>query len=416
MRETFDRLVGPVAAVPRHPHRSAAAIGAHSSLALMPVQLGRWKVLNGKRPTRILSEAVADAAVPDDIGIVRAAARHGLRVSSAAVDEERAAKLLATVLEKRTDAGKAPLLDPLIVYGEGEDPRPMWKTHLPAGFFERDALDDLADAIAWCFRAIGGRPEFVEWDRRSAVVARAWQAKDGALSLYRLTIAEMRRAPRLDRAGWPAVFNLAILRASTKIKDRRPLWHALVVASPLLLATAELGGALPAPEIHTELLTDTVSEWRRLAKEMVAWLAVVDELMVLDQNIRRSRRRAAAGPPATHEIKTAVGNLGRAYPSRGYDLRQSFHDLEATDTDGIRAVLDDLLAEGLASVGLDGDAAGGTLVSLDAASLLSIRAAHAPRTCKVCGTRVASGPRCTLHQRTFDRERKREQRLGAKPK
>src|SRR5216684_4118759 len=121
VRETFDRLVGPVVAVRRHSSRSAAAIGSPLSPALMPVELRRWRVLTGKRPTRELFEAVADCAVPDEIGIVRAASRHGLLVSSAAVDTERAAKLLTTVREKRSTTGNGPLRDPLVVYGHGED-------------------------------------------------------------------------------------------------------------------------------------------------------------------------------------------------------------------------------------------------------------------------------------------------------
>lgn len=407
MRETFDRLIGPVVVVHRPPSRSLAALGSVAGAALMPVELSRWKVLTGRRPARALFDAIAECAVPDDIGIVRAAARHGLRVSPAVVDEERAANLLAMVREKRAGGGNAPLRDPLIVYPDGEDPRPMWKTHVSPDFFERDTNDDLADAIAWCFRAIGSRPELAEWDNRSEAVARAWQSEDGAVSLYRLAIAEIRRAPRLDRAGWPPVFGLALLRASRKVKDHRSLWQTLVVASPLLLATAEAAPAMSSHDVHTELLIDTVSDWRRFAREMAAWLRVVDELAVLDEEIKRGRRSPHVGPPSTVEIRSAVDGLRIAFPSRGNDLRHHFHDLAATDTDGIRAVLETLLAARLAAVGLEADAAGGTLVSLDAASLLSLRTALAPLTCGVCGKRVARGPRCTLHQRKFERDRKR---------
>lgn len=416
MRETFDRLVGPVLVVRREPHRSTALLGSTATVALAPVELGRWKVVRGTRPTPALFQAIADCTVPDDDGIARAAARHGLCVSSPAVDRERAAQLLADVREKRTSQGESPLRDPLIVYQEGEDPRPMWRLQLQPKDLQRDACDGVADAIAWCFRVLGARLEFGEWDRRSEIVAKAWQAEDGVARLYRSTVAEIHRAPQLDEAGWLPAFGLAILRASTKVKDRRPLWQALVVASPLFLAMAESEGTQPPGDVHVELLADTVSGWRRFARETAAWCMVVEELPKLDEDIRRSRGSRNAGPPSTLEIKAAVEQLRSVLP--GTDLRLRLHDLEATDTDGIRAALEKLLADRLASAGIDSDTPGGTLASLEAAALLSIRAALAPRVCKVCGKRIVRGPRCALHERAFSRERKRRQRLkvGERPK
>lgn len=411
MRETFDRLVGPILVVRREPHRSTALLGSTATVALAPVKLGRWKVVRGTRPTPALFQAIADCAVPDDDGIARAASRHGLCVSSQAVDRERAAQLLAGVREKRASQGESPLHDPLIVYQEGEDPRPMWRLHLQPKDLQRDACDDLADAIAWCFRVFGARPEFGEWDRRSEIVAKGWQAEDGVAKLYRSTVAEIHRATQLDQAGWLPIFGLAILRASTKVKDRRLLWQALVVASPLLLVMAESEGSQPPSDVHVELLVDKVSGWRRFAREAAAWRAVIEELPKLDEDIRRSRASRNAGPPSTLEIKAAVEQLRSVLLAT--DLRLRLHDLEATDTDGIRAALQKLLSERLASAGIDSDTPGGTLASVEATTLLSIRAALAQRVCKVCGRRAARGPRCAVHERAFSRDRKRQQRLKA---
>jgi len=200
----------------------------------MPTDLGRWRVLLGNRPTASFRSEIAGVA-RDDLGLARAASRFGLCSSGPSIRAERAVRLVGSIRQGLTRDEEAPLRDPLIVYAAGQDPRPMWKTHVPPDFFQRDLADEIADAIVSCLRVLAQDADFSEWDRRSAEIAKAWVPGDGVARLHRLAVASVRRKPSLAPSAWIPVFAKVLLRC------RRRIVHRLRSANPT--ATAEAEGA-----------------------------------------------------------------------------------------------------------------------------------------------------------------------------
>ncbi len=412
MRGTFDRLVGPVVIATRIPHRSLVAFAAAGRAVLAPTKLDRWKVLPGKRPTADLRGEVAECVDLDDQGIARAATRFGLPGSSASVDADRAAHLVRSIREALGTRGNAPLRDPLIVYPDGQDPRVMRKTHVSPEFFDRDRADYVAGAIGWCLRVLADDADFAEWDRRSAEVAKSWSPKLGIAQLHRLAVAVVRRKPRLAGPAWIPVFAYALVRSSTKVKDARVLWHALATAGPLLLAMAEpkaRSGSTDKPNV--EVLVTSVDSWRDLAREARAWLDALDELAIFGEDLESTRRRHDADEPSTESIKTTIHQLHDALQRGDIALTDRLDDLEATDTDGIRNALEEVLAERLAAAGAGPGTPFGTLIGVDGAVLLSVASVFGRGICISCRRPTSPGKlRCVRHQRAVWRQRKRDHR------
>lgn len=414
MRGTFDRLIGPLVVESRTPENSMATLSAAPTLALVPREPARWKVVAGTRPTATLLREVAGCATSDDVALQRAASRFGLLGRGDAVDRDRAAKLVASVRDGRTRAGRAPLREALVDYAPDEDPRPMWNTQMQPDFFERDQNDDIADGLAWCLRTVAGRTDFAAWEQRANAIARAWQPDDGVARLHRLARSGTR--PSAADSGWPVVFALALLRASTKVRDARMAWHALATIGPVLLSLAGADERMTAADraLHLSLLVDAAEPWRQLATEARAWLTILDELPNLEEELERIRRNPRAGDPSTREIKAAVRGLDGELRGRGINLLHRVHDLEATDTDAIRATLEDVVTERLGRAGVDAGTPAGTLIGLEAAMLLSVRAALVRKGCLDCGRHAVKGrPRCAQHDRDALRDRKRAQRRNS---
>lgn len=261
---------------------------------------------------------------------------------------------------------------------------------------------------------LAAREELAEWRERGAVVARRWTPSDGAAWLYRLAAAEVRRQPALDRAGWVPVFTHALLFSGTKVRDARSLWHALAGVGPLLLAMAEAGSqANGKPAV--DVLSPSSNRWKQLAIEADAWVAAIDQLSIIDEEFGRSRPRRKASEKSetelTEGIRSAIAALRDTLHAPGFDLYHHIHDLEATDTQGIRLALEDAVRVRLAEAGVGADTPPGTLIGLEAAMLLSVYASFAQGRCVVCGRRTeGQRSRCREHQRAIWRERKRKQR------
>lgn len=414
MRGTFDRLVGPVVVATRDPDRSIVTFAAAGRPVLAPAKLERWKVRPGRRPTADLRREVAECVDSDDRGIARSATRFGLCGGGAAVDGDRAARLVRSIREGLGARGDAPLRDPLIVYPEGQDPHVMWKTHVSPEFFTRDRADYVADAIVWCLKVLTDDSDFAEWDRRSAEVAKDWSPNEGIARLHRSAVAVVQRKPKLAGPAWIPVFAYALVRCRTKVKDARVLWHALVGVGPLLLAMAEpmaRSGSTDKPAV--DVLVTSVDGWRELANEARAWLDVLDELAMFDEDLDWAQRQQDPDEPSTQPIKRTIQQLHDALQRGDVNLQHRVHDLEATDTDGIRNALEEVLAERLAATGIGPGTPFGTLIGVDGAVLLSVASVFGRGVCISCSRRTAPGKlRCVRHQRAVWRQRKREQRSG----
>src|SRR5581483_1162114 len=314
MRQTFDRLVGPVAVV-RRPLPSFPESESELVLQLAPKDLARWRVLAGTRPTGQLRVEVAELRRARDEVIARAASRLGLCAHAPAVGSERAARLLRAVRDGYAASERGPLRDPLVRYAPGEDPRPMWKTHVDPASFERDVNDAIADTVAWALRALRAHPRAGEWEERAARIARAWIAADGAARLYRITCAEVRRTLAPEPADWVPTFALALLRSSTAAKDLRVHWQCLALIAPLLVVIAESNGASRKLTHGDVSVFDRVDDWRALAVEVNAWLDLLDELVTLDEELSL---RQHATKVSTAGLKKAVTRLHDALRPRGF--------------------------------------------------------------------------------------------------
>lgn len=407
MRQTFDRLVGPVAvsraSLPGIPHGVPGA-----ATYLVPTDLVRWHVVAGTRPTGKVRVDVAELRNTRDEVLARAVSRLGLCSSGPAVDSDRAAGLLRSVRDRVATPEHGPLRDPLVRYAPGEDPRPMWKTHVDPAMFGRDASDDIVDQVVLVLRALRASDEADECERRAARAARLWVASDGAARLYRVTMAEMRRVPVLKVTSWPLTFAHALLRSSTSAKDLRVHWHSLAMIAPHLVVLAESIGARQARTHPGVALFDRADEWRTLAAEANAWIDVLDELAMLDDELALSRRGRTT---STAGIKKTIARLHEVLQSRGIMLYHRVHDLEAEDTDGIRSALENVVSDRLGTCGIGPDTPPGALVGVDAAVLLSVQTALAGRRCIDCGQRARPGnARCTEHQRAAWRRRKARDR------
>jgi hypothetical protein len=121
-------------------------------------------VVRGRTSTADLRRELAEHAGANDSDIEPLVARFGLSFGGGpAVEAERAAQLMKAVRDGLAGRPDAPLREPLIIYPEGEDPRPMWKTHVDPDLFERDNRDHLADALAWSLRTLAARTSSAEW-------------------------------------------------------------------------------------------------------------------------------------------------------------------------------------------------------------------------------------------------------------
>ncbi|SRR6266508_809604 len=409
MRETFDRVVGPVTLVRRAPPALPGSTAGEAIAQLVPTDLNRWRVIAGTRPTPRLRVETAELGRARGETIARAARQFGLCAHGLAVRSERAAALVRAVRDGIASQDPSPLRDPLVRYAPGEDPRPMWKTHVDPARFERDVNDAIADAVAWALRALRVHLRSGDWEERAARVARIWVASDGAARLYRIALAEIRRAPALERADWLPTFAHALLRSSTSAKDLRVAWNCLATIAPLLVAMAESNGAKRDRAYADVDLFDRVDRWRELAVEANAWVAVLDELGMLEDEL--SRPRNAKGKVSTAGIKEAISRLHEALLRRGVTLYHHVHDLEAADVDGIRAALQGVVADRLAMCGVGADTPAGSLIGVDAALLQSAQADLAGKRCIECGRPARRGNvRCTAHQRAVWRERKQRRR------
>lgn len=415
MRETYDRLVGPVAIRQRKADSLTVARDPNPSARLVPVDLERWKVVPSTRRKADLRRALAERASADDAAVARLAGQFGLPAGAPVVDAARAAQLVHAIRAGSVARDQAPLRHPLVVYAPGEDPRDMWKTHVDPKLFSRDRADDIADAIAACLRTLAARAEHVEWRRRGTVAARTWIPSEGTARLYRLAVAQARNSPALGGAAWVPVFSHALLQSSTKVGDARMLWHDLVAVGPLLLVLADADGNHASGRPRLDVLGPTVQGWRKVAVEADAWLTALDELAAMDEELASSRQRRRARDEMLAEsidqVRTAVAALREALHGPNLDLYHRLFDLEATDTQGIRHALEGVL---LARLGADGVGAGtapGTLIGLEAAMLLAVHAAFERGRCIECGgpTR-GQRSRCLGHQRAVWRDRKRRQR------
>lgn len=407
MRQTFDRLVGPVAIV----HRALPAVlGGTSEVVphLVPTDLDRWRVVAGTRPTAELRVDVAELRRARDDAIARAASRLGPFALGPAVGSERAATLVRTVREGYAASDAAPLRDPLVSYPAGEDPRPMWKTHVDPAFLTRDVNDAIADSVIQVLRAVRLAPDRAEdCERCAARVARQWVASDGAARLYRVTMAELRRTPLLEVGDWVAVFVHALLRSSTSARDLRVHWHSLAQMAPLLAVLAESNGAERETQRSVSMF-DRPDEWHALALEVNGWIHVIDEIAMLEDELALQRRGQTV---STVGIKKAMARLHEVLRPRGLMLFHRVHDLEADDTDGIRAALERVVSDRLEACGIGADTPPGALIGTDAAVLLSVQTALAGKRCIECGRPARPGNlRCTEHQRAAWRIRKASDR------
>lgn len=407
MRQTFDRLVGPVAIILR---ALPAVPGATSKAVphLVPTDLDRWRVVAGTRPTGQLRVDIAELRRARNEEIARAASRLGLRAQGPAVDSERAATLVRAVKNGYAASDPAPFRDPLVRYPAGEDPRPMWKTHVDSTFFTRDINDAIADIVAKALRVLRAADRAEDWERCAARAARLWVASAGAGRLYRITMAEMRRTPRLEATDWVILFAHALLRSSTSAKDLRVHWHSLAQLAPLLAVLAESNRAGREQIRVAANVFDRADEWRTLTVEVNGWIDALDELAVLDDELALRRQGQKV---STVGIKKAVTRLHEALRPRGLLLYHRIHDLEADDTGGIRASLERVVSDRLEACGIGADTPPGALIGSDAAVLLSIQAALTGRRCIECGRPAQPGrARCTEHQRAAWRARKAKDR------
>lgn len=412
MRQTFDRVVGPVTLVRVPPPEMPESSGGDAVAQIIPTDLGRWRIIAGTRPSAQLRVDVAELRRAGDDAIARAASRLGLYAHGPAVRSDRAAALVRAVRDGVASSDPSPLRDPLVRYAPGEDPRPMWKTHVDPALFERDVSDAIADTLAWALRELRVHPRCRDWEERGAHVARTWVASDGAAGLYRVTSADTRRAPALERADWLPTFAYALLRSGTSAKDLGVAWHCLAAIAPLLVALAESYGAKRERGHADVVLFDRVDRWRALAVEAAGWVAVLDELAMLDDEL--SRPRDGRGKVSNAGIRAAVSSLHEALLPRRVTLYHRVHDLEAADVDGIRAALQGVVAERLAMCGVSVDTPPGGLVGIDAAVLLSVQADLVRKRCAECERPARSGyPRCTVHQRAVWRGRQARNRRSA---
>ncbi len=414
MRQTYDRLIGPLAIQEPEPDRSLTALGATAMAILRPVELGQWKVVAGRRPTGELRRQLAEHAEGTDRSVTHVAARLGLSIGGGpAVTKKRAAQLVRAIRDGLAAHPEMRLQDPLVIYPPGEDRRVLRKTHVAPDFMERDRSNYAADAIVWCLRALARREEFVEWERRSKAVSRKWQPSEGVGRLYRLAATEIRRKPALPAEGWIPVFAFALLRASTRRTDARALWHAFVAVGPLLLAMAYAGGPQPTAKPSVRVLSETPERWSHVAAEANAWVAALDELSILEEETEWSEQHPEAdeSDDLFGGVRAATAALHDSLLAYDVYLYDRVDHLEASDTEGIRAALEDVVGERLAQAGVDAGTPPGTIIGLEAAMLLSVRAVFAGGTCMVCGRRTRGRrTRCREHQRTIWAERQRTHR------
>lgn len=378
MRTTFDRISGPLAIVQRSPARSLAPYGGAGRRVLVPTDLHKWAITVGRRVDRELYREIAEYATKSDHEILAAARLFGLLTPVPAVDEARANALL---LRMRTDfaAGpSAPPSDPLVVYAEGEDPRPLWKTHAFVSM-NRDLADEVSDAV---IRTLRHSTELCAPDD-SLVIARtaaeAWQAGQGIAKLDRAIRSQIPKGAN-EVLPWVALAH-ALLLSSTRVEDGRLMWSALGVLLPLLRAAAHqsaIGQDEAAPDWYVE---ETVEAWRALAVEAEAWLEMIGEL----QRMRRLRSGPGSASAATKTVKLKAEKLRSVLPSQIGDLRHRLHDLEASDIDGITLRLRTVVGERLVMAGVPPDAPFGSLIGAEAAVLLSVRSALGTGSC--CGFR-----------------------------
>ncbi len=412
MRQTFDRVVGAVTLVRLPPPEMPDSPRGDATAQIIPTDLGRWRIIAGTRPSAQLRVDVAELRRAGDDAIARAASRLGLYAHGPAVSSERAAALVRAVRDGVAASDPSPLRDPLVRYAPGEDPRPLWRTHVDPARFERDINDAIADTLAWALRALRADQRSRDWEERGAHVARMWVASDGAAGLYAVTSADIRGAPALEREDWLPTFAYALLRSSTSAKDVRVAWHCLAAIAPLLVATAESNGAKRERSYADVDLFDRVGRWRELAVEASAWVGVLDELAMLDDELSRPRR--AKGKVSTAGIRAAVSSLHETLLRRGVTLYHHVHDLEAADVDGIRAALQRVVADRLAMCGVSADTPPGGLVGIDAAVLVSVQADLVGKRCAECERPARPGyPRCTTHQRAVWRARQATNRRSA---
>jgi hypothetical protein len=212
------------------------------------------------------------------------------------------------------------------------------------------------------------------------------------------------------------IFAFAVVRASTKVRDTRSLWHALIAVGPLLLAMAE-ANVSPAERVPSgiQLLVETPARWRAITLEAERWMTALDELAFVEEELATERRSTDdEGADRYTDLRAALAAL-RDSLQPDLELYQRLHHLEASDTEGARSALDAVLEERLSAVGVGPDTPAGTLIGLEGAMLLSVRAGFAGGRCVECGRRTAGRRhRCKEHQRAIWRQRKRTQRRPAR--
>ncbi len=357
-RATYDRLTGSVRLAPRpiDPALDPYVQVAVPDTALVPDLAQAWAIEPLSRGRAIATSDFAQLADAADAEIQQAAGRLGLLGRVVVVHEARAGELLARLRDHVRTLPPAPFDDPLIVYPPGQDPRPLWKTHVTPEFMSRDAADGVVECLEACIDRL--RTNALNFGLLVEAAARAgetWSPSDGTAGLFRMARAEL---PVENAKAWWLVIAMLALITRPSSANARLRWLTLgVLVAPLLTLAGDPSDG--ARDRFADRRGDLVRSWRDLAREVAAWQSLIAELQKVQ--------------PSPSDLRAAVERLRSHCAQDLGDIRHSLHDLSVSDVAGIRDRLEELLARRLAAAGFELDTPYGVLIGVEATQLLSLR-------------------------------------------